>query len=86
MGKTPHKRGLSTETHDRGGSFCWVLPAGLWGACPARFVSEIMHEIASSFKLKGAIVAIVFRDSVHKDRKRGLPHGNQATTEFGGHR
>jgi hypothetical protein len=20
MGKTPHKRGLSTETHDRGGS------------------------------------------------------------------
>ena len=31
MGKTPLKRGLSTETHDRGGSFWWVLPAGLKG-------------------------------------------------------
>jgi len=62
MGKTPHKRGLSTETHDRGGSFSWVLSAGLWGEYPARSVSEIMHEIAPSFKLNGVIVAIVLRD------------------------
>jgi len=86
MGKTPQKRGLSTETHDRGGSFCWVLPAGLWGACPARFVSEIMHEITPSFKLNEAIVAIVFRDRFSEGQKRGLPHGNQAVTEFGSHR
>lgn len=38
MGKAPPRRGLSTETHDRGGSLCWVLSAGLGGACPARFV------------------------------------------------
>ncbi len=76
MGKTPRKRGLSTETHDRGGSFCWVLPAGLWGACPARFVSEIMHEIGSSFKLNEAIVIIVFRDRLRCGQKRAFPHGN----------
>ena len=69
MGKTPHKRGLSTETHDRGGSFSWVLSAGRWGACPARSVSEIMHELAPSFKLNGAIVAIVFRDRLSTGQK-----------------
>ena len=84
MGKTPHKRGLSTETHDRGGSFCWVLSAGLKGGCPARSVSESMHEIAPSFKLNEAIVGIVFRDRFSKGQKRGLPHGNQAITEPGG--
>ena len=85
MGKTPHKRGLSTETHDRGGSFCWVLSAGLWGACPARSVSESMHETGPSYKLNGAIVAIVFSDGLTGSQKRGLPHGNQAIAEFGGH-
>lgn len=56
------------------------------GACPARSVSEIMHELAPSFKLNGAIVAIVFRDRFTVSQKRGLPHGNQAVTEFGSHR
>ena len=56
------------------------------GGCPARFVSEIMHEIGPSFKLNGAIVAIVFRDRLRGGQKRGLHHGNQAITEFGGHR
>jgi hypothetical protein len=55
------------------------------GGCPARSVSEIMHEIAPSFKLNGAIVAIVFRDSLSEGQKRGLLHGNQAITEFGRH-
>ena len=69
-----------------GGSSWWVLSAGRWGACPARSVSEIMHELAPSFKLNEAIVAIVFSDRFMVSQKRGLPYGNQAVTEFGGYR